>query len=79
MVACLEGAWPHLIGEKPASVSRPVRFSDSELIVEVFDKDWLDTLKRLEPDLLKKLQAAAGTIIKRVRVTVGKSEKPITK
>jgi len=61
MVAFLGGAWRGLVGEKLAEVCRPVGIQRKELTVEVLDPGWLDTLRSMKPELLKRLRDAAGS------------------
>lgn len=68
VIACLQGAWTNLVGERLASACRPVQYSRSELTVEVLDKSWEAAVKNLKPELLKKLQAATACEIKTIKV-----------
>jgi len=61
IAAFLAGAWNGLVGEKLAQVCRPVAMRSRELTVEVLDPDWLDTLRDMQPELLKRLRNAAGS------------------
>jgi hypothetical protein len=60
IVACLEGAWPKLVGDRLAEVCRPVAFKNSELEIEILDRDWEDAVKSVQPELLKKLRTATS-------------------
>jgi len=63
VVACLEGAWAKLVGDRLAAVCRPVLLKETELIVEILDRDWEDALKSVESNLQQKLEAATmGTV-----------------
>jgi hypothetical protein len=63
VIACLEGAWPKLLGERLAGVCRPVSFRGAELVIEIRGRDWEDAIKNIRPALLEKLRAAtAGEI-----------------
>jgi hypothetical protein len=63
VVACLEGAWPKLLGERLAAVCRPVAFHGAELVIEICDRNWEDAIENIQPALLEKLRAAtAGEI-----------------
>jgi hypothetical protein len=59
-VSCLEGAWPKLLGDRLATVCRPVAFRNSELSIELLDPAWEDALRNIQPALLEKLQAATA-------------------
>jgi hypothetical protein len=64
VLACLEGAWPNLLGDRLAAVCRPARFENSELVVEILDRDWEGAVKSIKPVLLEKLRAATSEEIK---------------
>jgi hypothetical protein len=56
MVACMQGAWPALVGEKLAQVCRPCAFSKSTLTIEIMDPDWEGALRSTKTELLEKLR-----------------------
>lgn len=58
MVACLQGAWSGLVGERLAQVCRPCAFSNSNLVIEILDSDWEGALRGTEVELLEKLRLA---------------------
>jgi hypothetical protein len=58
IVACLEGAWPKLLGDRLAAVCRPVSFKGAELVIQIADRGWEDAVTNLQPELLKKLRDA---------------------
>jgi hypothetical protein len=60
IVACLEGAWPKLVGDRLAEICRPVAFQNSELEIEIRDRDWEATVRSIQPELLKKLRIATS-------------------
>jgi hypothetical protein len=60
IVACLEGAWPKLVGDRLAEVCRPVAFRNSQLEIEIKDRDWELAVKSVQPELLKKLKIATS-------------------
>jgi predicted nucleic acid-binding Zn ribbon protein len=66
MVACLQGAWPGLVGARLAAVCRPAAFADGKLKVEILDSDWAGALCSMEKELLDKLQTATGGEVTRV-------------
>jgi hypothetical protein len=70
VVACLEGAWPKLVGDRLAKVCRPVRFVGSELAIEIMDSGWTEAVKSLKPIFLKKLQTSTSCEIKSISVVV---------
>ena len=63
VLVCLKGAWKELVGERLASVCRPVRLIDTELIVEILDQDWEEALRGIEPNLQQKLESATTGIV----------------
>ncbi len=68
VVACLEGAWPHMMGEGLARVCRPVAFKDSELLIEIVDPAWVRPLQEIRAEIEVKLRAATGGEVYRVRL-----------
>ena len=68
VVACLEGAWPKLLGGRLAAVCRPARLEGSELVVEVLDGGWEDAVRSVKPALLERLQAATAGEVKEITV-----------
>jgi hypothetical protein len=64
VVVCLDGAWPKLVGDKLASVCRPVRLNDTELVVEILDRDWENALKSVQSNLQQKLESATMGFVK---------------
>ena len=66
LVACLQGAWPGLLGEAIANACRPVRVKGRELTVEVADAAWLPALTGMKAELLERIRAAAGKEIQRL-------------
>ena len=60
VVACLEGAWPKLLGDSLAAVCRPVAFHRAELVIEICDRNWEDAIEHIKPALLEKLRAVTA-------------------
>ena len=60
MTACLQGAWPVLLGKKLANVCRPLSMRRLELVVEVSDAAWLPVLSSMKSELLERIRSAAG-------------------
>ena len=69
MLACLQGAWPGLLGPKLAAVCRPTRFERGRLDIEVLDQSWADALRACEPELLQKIRTATGHQVQSVAFT----------
>jgi predicted nucleic acid-binding Zn ribbon protein len=72
VLACLEGSWPHIIGEIPAQACRPVDFRNSEVVIEILDSAWEKTLRNLRDHIEEKLRAATGDEVRAVRFTIRK-------
>jgi hypothetical protein len=66
VVACLEGSWTKLLGERLAAVCRPASFEDSDLRIEIFDQEWDQAMKSVKPVLLEKLRAATANEVKSI-------------
>lgn len=58
VVSCLEGSWGRLLGDRLASVCRPVRLEGRELTIEILDREWEPAVKSVRDALLEKLQSA---------------------
>ena len=68
VVACLQGAWPKLIGEKLATVCVPVLFDGAILVIEVKDPQWEEALRSVGPALLDKLRNATSGEVNKIKV-----------
>ena len=68
VIACLQGAWPRLVGDRLAAVCRPAAFRNSELVVEVLNKGWEEAVQSVKPDLVQKLRAATAGVIKTIAI-----------
>ena len=66
VIACLEGAWPKLLGDRLAAVCRPVRFENADLLIEILDSEWDQAVKSVKPALLEKLRAATANEVKTI-------------
>jgi hypothetical protein len=63
VIGCLEGAWPRLVGDRLASVCRPVALNHSELKIDVLDDGWMGALGSIRVELQNKLrEATRGTV-----------------
>ena len=58
VVACLEGAWPKLLGERVAKACRPVSWDDYRLVVEVVDPVWTESLESVRDGMLERIRTA---------------------
>ncbi len=68
VVACLQGAWPGLLGERLAAACRPARFEDSRLLVEVLDETWLEPLRSCSAELLARIRTATGDEVRSLQL-----------
>ena len=66
VVACLEGAWPKILGDKLAEVCRPVRLENSDLLIEISNREWEPAVKSVRAELLEKLRTATENEVKTV-------------
>jgi len=60
VIACLEGTWAKLLGDRLAAVCRPVRFDDSDLSIEILEREWYPVFQSVKEELLDKLRAATA-------------------
>jgi predicted nucleic acid-binding Zn ribbon protein len=70
LVACLQGAWPKLVGPGIAAVCTPVDWRERTLVVEVLDPAWRDGLRRVQADLLDRIRTATGDEVLRLSFRV---------
>jgi len=68
VVACLQGAWQKLLGDKLAAVCAPASFDGSTLVIEVIDPQWNEAVRSVVPALLEKLRTATAGEVSRVSV-----------
>jgi hypothetical protein len=66
VIACLQGAWPKLLGERLAAVCRPARFEGSDLQIEILDHAWESAVKSVKAALLDKLRTATAGEVKTI-------------
>jgi hypothetical protein len=58
VMACLQGAWKGIVGERLAGVCRPSAMKGTELVVEITDSSWVKALKGVKREIAQKLRAA---------------------
>jgi hypothetical protein len=73
VVACLQGAWRGLLGEKLASVCRPLSMHHLELVVEVSDAAWLPALSAMRSELLERIRSATGDEVQLISLALKES------
>jgi predicted nucleic acid-binding Zn ribbon protein len=59
-LARVQGCWVDAVGERLATVARPVSERDGVVTLACEDAMWANELELLGPDLLEKLNAALG-------------------
>lgn len=67
MIACLEGAWPGLMGDRISQACRPLRFENACLTIQILDAAWEEALRGMEPELLLRIREATGDEIRELR------------
>lgn len=60
VVACLEGAWPGLLGDKLAAMCRPAGLEGRRLTIQVLEPAWLEPLRGCSADILERIRQATG-------------------
>ena len=70
VVACLDGSWQRLLGERLAAACRPHYLERSELCIEILDPAWEQALQGVKKELEEKLCAATGGEVRRVRLSL---------
>ncbi len=68
IVACLDGAWQGVLGDRIASTCRPRVLRGSELVVEVSDKAWFAVLTGMKQELLERIRQATGSEVRQLRL-----------
>ncbi len=68
VVACLEGAWPKIVGESLSGICRPASFRNTELCIEILDPSWEQALADVRGDLENKLRDSTGGVVRFVRL-----------
>ncbi len=63
VIACLRGAWPKLIGDRLASICRPVIFDGGQLTIEIEDTMWEKPLDSIKSDLIQRLGSVSSGLI----------------
>ncbi len=63
VIACLEGAWPKLVGDPLARVSRPAALRGSTLMIEIRDPAWEEALRSMRRDLQGRLERATDRAV----------------
>ena len=70
VIACLEGAWGGLVGDRICRVCRPLSFTNSSLTIEVLDAAWEEPLRGMKPELLLRIRQVTGDEVRELYFTV---------
>jgi predicted nucleic acid-binding Zn ribbon protein len=63
-------AWPDIVGEKVAAVTKPIRYEDNTLLVSVPDAGWRQELHLQIDMILEKIhEIPGGKVVKKIRFT----------
>lgn len=73
VVACLQGAWSGIVGDRIARACRPVSWNDYRLVIQVEDADWKQNLRALEGELLAKVRSASGNEVRELSIKLNNS------
>jgi predicted nucleic acid-binding Zn ribbon protein len=73
VLACLQGAWSGIVGDRIARVSRPVSWNDYRLVIQVDDADWKQNLSALEGELLARVRSASGNEVRELSIKLNNS------
>jgi len=60
VVACLQGAWEAIVGERLAGACHPSAIKGTELIVEITDSSWMKALNGVKRNIAAKLRTATS-------------------
>ncbi len=66
VVACLEGAWPALVGDRIATVCRPSFFEGGRLRIEVTDAAWAAPLREMSAELLTRIRKGTADEVREI-------------
>jgi predicted nucleic acid-binding Zn ribbon protein len=64
VVACLEGMWAGLLGERIAQACRPAGFRNARLTIQILNPAWTEPLREMERDLLLRIGGATGNEVR---------------
>jgi len=71
ILACLQGAWQGIVGERLAEVCRPAALKGTDLIIEVADAPWMKALKGLKGEITEKLRTATLGEVRSISLSRG--------
>jgi len=67
VVACLQGAWPALLGESLARVCSPSAYAHPTLHIVIHEAAWRETLHSLKSEIERKLRTATAGEVRIVK------------
>jgi len=67
VLACLEGAWPAILGGGLAQACRPLSLAESTLTVGIDAPEWQETLLSMKEDIEGRIRRATHGEVRRVR------------
>ena len=76
ILACLQGAWGGIVGERLAEVCRPSAIKGSELVVEITDSSWRKALKGVMQEITEKLRSATHGEVKSISLIQSHAPNP---
>ncbi len=68
VIACLEGAWPAILGARLAAVCRPSGLKGSQLTIQVTDSSWVAALEGERQGIAAKLGSATAGVVSEIRI-----------
>jgi len=74
IIACLEGAWPRLLGDRLAEACRPKSYFDSRLVIEIVDPLWEEALKSMKSELLVRLREGTAQEVRELALVMKKAD-----
>jgi hypothetical protein len=66
VIACLQGAWPKLLGERLAAVCRPARLEGANLQIEILDQAWESAVRSVKAEVVERLRTATADEVRSV-------------
>ena len=67
VVACLEGSWAGLLGDRLAAVCRPYCLEGGCLVIEITDRSWADALQGMATELCARIGSATRNEVRQLR------------
>jgi hypothetical protein len=64
VVACLEGAWPALMGDRISRVCHPLRCENHRLTIQILDAAWDEPIREMEGELLERIRLGTANEVR---------------